>query len=252
MREPVDALDGDLAAFAPLRMPQLYERIAARVIDEIRRGKLNPGSRLPSERELARRLGVGRSTVREAIAALQLQGVVHTRPGSGTMIALDALEQVDVPRPGAHGFTGSSDVSPAALLEARLAIEPRLAAMAAGQGRSDARATELIEEMASVTDLETAAARMRWNETDRLFHRQIGVLADNSVLLAFADHIALLMDEPLWQVMRDESVAPSGRIALHVAEHRMIYEAVVAGRPDAAAFYASEHIKRVRQYMALD
>src|SRR5689334_18166524 len=58
-----------------LHAPQLYERIAARLVDEVRSGALAPGERLPGERELARRLGVGRSSVREAIAALQVDGV---------------------------------------------------------------------------------------------------------------------------------------------------------------------------------
>ena len=72
--------------FRPL---QRYEQIAERLAADIRSGLLAPGERLPSERELARTLEVSRASVREAIAALQLQGVVETRPGAGTFVAAE-------------------------------------------------------------------------------------------------------------------------------------------------------------------
>ena len=90
-----------------------------------------------------------------------------------------------------------------------------------------------------------------WNECDRLFHRQIAVMTDNPVLVALAAHVAAVMDQPLWQRLRDESVAVPGRARLHAAEHRMIYEAIVGADPEAAAFYATQHIQRVRRYMTL-
>ena len=60
------------------------------------------------------------------------------------------------------------------------------------------------------------------------------------------------MDEPLWQRLRDDSIAVPGRTTLHLAEHRMIYEAIAEGDADAAELYAAQHIKRVRRYMTLD
>ena len=74
--------------------PQRYERIAERLAGDIRAGRLAPGERLPGERELARRLEVGRASVREAIGALQVRGVLETRPGSGSFVAADALERL--------------------------------------------------------------------------------------------------------------------------------------------------------------
>ena len=76
-------------------------------------------------------------------------------------------------------------------------------------------------------------------------------MTGNPVLLAFADHVATLMDQPLWQRLRDDSIAVPGRTRIHVAEHRMIYEAIVAGEAEAAAFYSLQHINRVRAYMEL-
>ena len=227
---------------APLHTPQRYERIAERLADDICAGRIGEGERLPSERDLARSLGVGRASVREAIAALGVRGIVETRPGAGSYVVRDARERLrsDAADGQAH------DVSPLALLEARAAIEPSVVRLAAARAQPDPVAEELLALMDREPD------RAAWNRADRLFHRQLAVMADNPVLLAVADQVAALMDQPLWQRLRDDSVAAPGRMALHAAEHRMVYEAIVAGDAQAAAFYAAQHIDRVRRNMTLD
>jgi DNA-binding FadR family transcriptional regulator len=217
--------------FRPL---QRYEQIAERLADDIRSGVLAPGQRLPSERDLARTLEVSRASVREALASLALQGVVETRHGSGTFVV--GLPPSEPPH----------DASPSAVLEARLALEPAVARLAAARGLADETAEKLLVAMeAEPVDIVT------WNASDRLFHRQLAAMTGNPVLLAFADHVASLMDEPLWQRLRDDSIAQPGRTRIHVAEHRMIYEAIVAGDAEAAAFYSVQHLNRVRAYMEL-
>ncbi len=91
-----------------------------------------------------------------------------------------------------------------------------------------------------------------WNDCDRRFHQRIAALTGNPVLADLADRIAAVMDEPLWQRLRDDSIAVPGRTTLHLAEHRMIYEAIAEGDADAAELYAAQHIRRVRRYMTLD
>jgi DNA-binding FadR family transcriptional regulator len=106
--------------------------------------------------------------------------------------------------------------------------------------------------MDDARDLQSPQARANWNDADRLFHRQLGVMTANPVLIAICDYIAELMDQPLWRRLRDESIAVHGRAQIHMAEHRMIYESVSSGDPEVAEFYATEHIRRVRRYMTLD
>jgi DNA-binding FadR family transcriptional regulator len=217
--------------FRPL---QRYEQIAARLADDIRSGVLAPGERLPSERDLARTLEVSRASVREALASLALQGVVETRHGAGTFVV--GLPPSEPPH----------DASPSAVLEARLALEPAVARLAAARAQPDEAAEKLLAAMeAEPMDIAT------WNASDRLFHRQLAAMTGNPVLLAFADHVATLMDQPLWHRLRDDSIAVSGRTRIHAAEHRMIYEAIVDGDAEAAAFYSAQHINRVRTYMEL-
>ncbi len=224
--------------------PQRYERIAERIAAEIRAGRLEPGARLPGERELARRLEVGRASVREAIGALQVRGVLETRPGSGSFVAADALERL---APGAE--LRAHDAGPFDLLETRLLLEPGVAGLAAARGRRDAGAEQLLDAMDAA---EAGGDLVGWNDGDRRFHRQLAVLTANPVLVGVADHVAALMDQPLWQRLRDDSIARPGRARIHAAEHRMIYEAIVDGDPAAASFYATQHLERVRRYMTHD
>src|SRR3954470_17031352 len=150
MSEPVATRSGP--AFEPVRPLQRYEHVAERLAAEIRAGAFAPGERLPAERELARRLGVGRASVREAIAALQLQGIVETRPGSGTFV-VDVPPTADLPH----------DASPSDLLEARELIEPAIARLAAQRGHRDRSAEALLEAMEAASDSGDPQARAGWN-----------------------------------------------------------------------------------------
>ena len=230
---------GDQTTLSPIRHRQRYEHVADRIAADIRAGRLVPGERLPSERDLARRLEVGRASVREAIAALQVAGMLETRPGSGSFVAAGAAERVRE----AH------DASPSDLLEARAMLEPAVARLAARRGLPDEETEALIAAMETAAEDGDLAG---WNDCDRRFHRRIAALTGNAVVLDLADRIAAVMDEPLWQRLRDESVAVQGRTTLHLAEHRMIYEAIAEGDADAAELYATQHIRRVRRYMTLD
>jgi len=229
-----------------VRTLQRYEHVAERLAAEIRSGAYAPGERLPSERELARRLEVGRASVREAIAALQVQGVIETRPGSGSFVAADAAARLPAPSGLPH------DASPSDLLEARLLIEPAIARLAAERGRPDEQCERLLAAMEEAADPGNPDSRAGWNRSDRLFHQRIAELTGNPVLAGIAGHVADLMDQPLWQRLRDDSIATPGHTAIHLAEHQMIYEAIAEGDPDAASLYATQHVKRVRRYMTLD
>jgi DNA-binding FadR family transcriptional regulator len=234
--EPIQSLN---RTEAPLRLRQRYEHVADRIAADIRAGRLAPGDRLPSERDLARRLEVGRASVREAIASLQVAGMIETRPGSGSFVAAEAAERTRE----AH------DASPSDLLEARALLEPAVARLAAQRGRPDPEAESLLAAMEEAADQDDLGG---WNDCDRRFHQRIAALTGNPVLLELADRVAAMMDEPLWQRLRDDSIATPGRTTIHLAEHRMIYEAIAEGDPDAAELYATQHIRRVRRYMHLD
>jgi DNA-binding FadR family transcriptional regulator len=232
----------DQLAVEPLRIPQLYDQIAARLRAEIASGALAPGSRLPSERDLARALEVGRPSVREAIAALKNDGLVETRAGAGTYVSADALTLL-LDAPG----TAPADTSVGALMEARAEIEPRIAALAARRGERDPEAERLLDLMEATESLDDPAARARWRDADRFFHRRLGAMTGNALLAQVADLVATTMDQPLWRRLHDEAVTDLRRARLFAAEHRLVYEAIVHGDEEAAALYAQRHVSRVRR-----
>jgi DNA-binding FadR family transcriptional regulator len=231
-------------AFIPL---QRYEQVAARLRADVREGRVAPGERLAGERDLARRLGVGRASVREAIAALGVEGLLVTRPGAGSFVAVDAVDRVRAASSGA-----SAGASPSDLLEARALLEPAVARLAATRARADTGTEALLAAMDDAERPEDPDVRAAWNTADRQFHRRLATLTDNPVLVALADQVAACMDQPLWQRLRDEAIAVPGRMRLHAAEHRLIYEAILDGEGDAAAFQAARHLHRVRRDMSLD
>jgi DNA-binding FadR family transcriptional regulator len=235
-------------SLGPLHVEQVYEQIARRITQDIRAGLLASGQRLPSERELARQMGVGRSSVREAIGVLQVDGIVETRRGSGSFVAGDAAERL-LAEPSS--VLVAHDASPFALLEARESFEPAITRLAATRARRDDFAERLLADMERLSDPTNPQERAIWSEADRHFHRQIGVMTGNPVVVALYEQIAEIMDQPLWRRLRDDSLSEPGRMRVHIAEHRMIYEAVVEGDLEAAEMYARQHIRRVRRYMTL-
>ncbi|WP_179404996.1 FadR/GntR family transcriptional regulator [Burkholderia guangdongensis] len=236
-------LDG---GFRPL---QIYEQVAERIRDEIRAGRFAPDSRLPSERELAARFKVGRPAVREALGALQNEGLVFTKRNSGSYVvpaALDILTQANGDGIGA----AEPDVSPTSALDVRLILEPAIARLAAAKGRPDRAAERYLAQMETVTDIADPRQRALWNESDRLFHRQLALMTGDPLIVRIAEEVAKTMDQPLWKRLKDDGISDASRIRLYVSEHRLIYEAIVEGDADAAAFYVEQHIRRVRRDIA--
>jgi DNA-binding FadR family transcriptional regulator len=232
---------------------QRYEQIADLLVSELRRGVWRPSERLPGERVLAESYGVGRASIREALAALQLRGLVETRHGAGSFFVADALERLArVEETAPAGLLLTADAGPTAVLEARRILEPEIAALAAHRAYADPEVDALLDTMEASADPSDPEQRRRWSDADRRFHRQFAVATANPVLLAIAEHLAELMDQPLWQQLRDESIAVPGRTTLQLAEHRLIAAAVVEGDPAAARQHATQHIDRARRYMALD
>ena len=116
--------------FQAVATQRLYEQVAGQVTDLVARGEFKPGDRLPPERDLAKLLGVSRPTVREAMIALEIAGLVEVRGGAGAFVTVKAK----------NGTTNGDDKqspvrgrgsSPLELIAARRTIEPEVAALAA-------------------------------------------------------------------------------------------------------------------------
>jgi DNA-binding FadR family transcriptional regulator len=95
--------------------------------------------------------------------------------------------------------------------------------------------------MVHFEDPTDAEHRQRWSDADREFHRQVTYSTGNTALIATAEHVAELIDEPLWRRLHDDAITSAGRTTLYLAEHRLIAAAIAEGDAAAAFHVAEQH-----------
>jgi DNA-binding FadR family transcriptional regulator len=218
-----------LQAVEPRR---LYRQIAEQLRLLIAAGEFPLGSRLPPERDLATQLNVSRPSVREALIALEVEGLVEVRMGSG--IYVTALEPASAARSAAADALGPFDI-----IRARALIEAELAAVAARES-TPALAKRLRGAIKTMED-DIARGTMPLRG-DREFHLALAEASGNAALVRV---VAELFDErnnPLFeQLGRHFENARSWRAA--VTEHRAVVRAVAAGEAAAARRAMQSHLQ---------
>jgi GntR family transcriptional repressor for pyruvate dehydrogenase complex len=205
---------------------RLYRQIADQIADLIERGEYGVGSRLPPERDLARQLKVSRPSVREALIALEVQGYVEVRVGSGVYV-------LGSPRPTAAPSALPEDSGPFELIKARWLIEAECAALAA---RNATRAqVKAIEEALEDMDRERGKGVMPLT-SDRLFHLRIAEASGNSALALVVKTLWDQRTGPLFLRLEHHFDTPA--LWKHaIGEHREIVTAIA--RHDAGAARAA-------------
>ncbi len=220
----------------PVESRRLYLQIADQVRSLIAAGEFAPGSRLPAERELAKRFGVSRPSLREALIALEVEGYVDVRPGSGIMVTTLKSAAPD----------DSSADGPLAILRARSLIEGAIAAEAANDmTRKDIAALEqtLIAIEGEAVDTVALLA------ADRQFHLYIAAKLANKVLLR------LVME---WFDQCENRL--SRQFAIHfdnaktwtsvMNEHRKIVVALETHDPERARKAMRDHLRKAHNRWA--
>jgi GntR family transcriptional repressor for pyruvate dehydrogenase complex len=234
-REAGDTAESDHVrhALRPVRRNRLYEEVVERLRELIDVQGLRPGDRLMSERELAERLGVSRTSVRQALTALEVTGLVDVRHGGGVFLAR-ALDDV---LPSLATELASSYEQLPAVIEVREAIETQTARLAARRRTADdLRAMHAAIEAMELT-IDSAGDPA---DSDADFHTAIVKAARNQLLT----HLWADLSEPIDQTRR-ASLARPGRPPKSLAAHRLIFAAIEAGDEDAAAKRMREHLSVV-------
>lgn len=219
------------SALAVLPSGTPVSEVARRLLDLFTGGSIEPGTRLPPERQLASTLGVGRSAVREALAALEILGIVDVRPGSGTYLAGRASDLLpQTLRWGLLiGAKGTNE-----LLELRSGLEIYIARLAAGRadpGSIGAARGALTRMRESIGDLRTFPA------ADREFHDALARMAGNAVL---DDQLQVVRS--LLQVYADRSVQDEEGASCAIDEHEAVLTAIVDRDEDRAASAMAVHM----------
>jgi DNA-binding FadR family transcriptional regulator len=213
---------------------RLYRQIAAQLSALIASGEFAVGQRLPSERELAAQLGVSRPSLREALIALELEGLVEVRVGAGIWVT--AASGRDPATPVQQEGEG-----PFELLRARWLIEGEIAALAA----REATETELTPIRAALTEMERLEKKHQdFSASDRDFHVSIAASTRNGVLQAVVEDLWDRGRGAMWRLMEHHFQTPALQAA-SVSDHRAILEALVAHDPREARNAMRAHLKRV-------
>ncbi len=221
--------------FEAIRRNKVYEQVASQ-IERLILQKLQPGDKLPSERELAEMLQVSRSSIRDAIRSLELMGLVEPRQGAGTIVR--ELSAESLVNPFANALKRRRALV-SELLDFRKMLEPPLAARAATHASPD-EVSEMEEilhrQEATLSHGEVAIAE------DAEFHYSIALASGNSVVLKVLD---ILMD--LLRDTRERSLQLEGRPQKSLAGHRRILAAIKRHDAEAAKDAMRRHIEDVEE-----
>jgi GntR family transcriptional regulator, transcriptional repressor for pyruvate dehydrogenase complex len=219
---------------APIKSTRIYEEIVRQIKGMIAEGRLKSGDQLPPERDLAEKFLVSRTSVREALRALESVGLIEIRPGEGTFVRQISVEALVEPL---ALVLLSQRAMTSELFEARRLLEPSIAGLAAQ------RATpEEVQEMERILDAQAReiAAGNTGLAQDAMFHAALGTAAHNRAITRI---VHALMD--LLAQSREESIGTPGRPTRSHEDHRRILEAVRSGDAEAAERAMREHVNAV-------
>lgn len=224
-------------ALSRLNRAKLYEQVVERIKAHVEESGLHAGDKLPSERDLAERLGVSRASVKQAIVVLEVQGLLASRHGGGTYLRNDHLDFEPVDELVARRSRLPE------VLEAREALETKLAELAALR-RSEADLAAIDAALQYMTtEIEQGG---HGAEGDRRFHEAITAAANNGLLAEFMRSIDAQIAES-----RKESLRQPGRPSRSLTQHQKIAEAIRNGDQKAAASAMRRHVQTVSKVRLL-
>lgn len=221
----------------PIKRVKLSESIVDMLIEKIKDGSFSPGTKLPPERDLMHQLGVGRSTLREAIQALALMGILEIRAGEGTYIR--NIKRDDIIGP--HILAPLVDEkSIGDFFEARLLVEPQIASLAAVR-RDDSDVLKIQETLIKIEERID-----RHQEVDRWageFHLRIAYASKNIVCARFVEAILSFLVGK-----RTNAEVNKTFLRWELDSHRAIFDSIKAKNSKKAYENMKDHIEDVLQW----
>jgi len=216
----------------------LTSDIYAQLVAQLINGAWSEGQRIPPERELGVQLGVGRTSLREALKALEIMGMIETRLGDGTYVC---NRSEFLSRPLLWAIMGSDSSDPGELIEARRFIESELVSLAASRATTeDVRAIgDCMDEMElHLTD------PVAFQEADINFHLSIAKAAHNRIL-----QNALHLTRNLMQQWIGKALTGEGVSAVALEQHKQIFLAIAKGNADRARAAMCAHLDAMGRYL---
>jgi DNA-binding FadR family transcriptional regulator len=210
------------------------QRIREFILSGVQQGALDPGARLPTERELARRFSVPRNAVRKTLAQLEAEGSITRHVGRGTFLA---------GRP--NGETDAFSVahtSPAELMDARLRIEPALAELIV----TNATPADFERMEACLDRAEKASTLDEFELWDQALHQALAEATHNRFVIRIFEMVTVFRQQAEWGKLKDRIVTP-GRRGKYQEEHRAIVRALKERDAEGARAAVIIHLQHARR-----
>ena len=195
---------------------RLYQQVADQIAGLIQAGRFAVGARLPPERDLAARFGVSRPTVREALVALEIAGLIEVRVSSGAYVC---------PRKDSASTAHLVEAGPSAfeVIKARRLLEPAVAAEAA-LARTKAELMELAKAM-ELFERHRKGTHWEMLEADRIFHLCIARAAHNERIVRVVENFWQDMFSPIFAILSSRTNLAEKK-ALTMNDHRTIFSCI--------------------------
>ncbi len=233
-------------SFTQLNEVQRPRHVIDQILSSIQDGSLKAGERLPAEAKLAELTGVGRTSVREALAALRLMGVIETRVGDGSYVRT-AVAGDAIPEGIAEEIAGAISKSEEALQlqEARAVFEAGMVRLAATRW-SPEKAAEFAELLSRMAEAAESEGYTHYIRLHRDFHLMLAQATDNAIVEQTERSFLEYMDHEGWQDTERQFYLPNRADYLKqsVEEHRAIVDAVRAGDAGRASELVHTHFAR--------
>jgi len=229
-------VDQDL--FESVKPRRLSDSAVDQILGLVNAGQLAPGSRMPPERELITRLGVSRTSLREAIRILETLGVLRVVPGRGTWVREDYQQ----PKLGETiAWLPSHEHDVMQLFEVRETLEVKAAQLAAERATAD----ELVSMSVSIQRLQEAIAAGDYDgmlAADSMFHEALGAASGNALLVELLGHVYSMV-----QRVRKALIAMPGRPEAILREHISVMEAILSRNARLAAKAIQTHDRKAEE-----
>lgn len=224
----------------PIESSKLYLSAVSQIAEAISRGRWNPRDKLPSERELAQIFNISRSSVRQALTALESVGVIYKKVGVGSFVTAGALEVISQKIISELVTEGD----PMMLVEARQVLEPGIAKLAA-QYRDDedlARLEAALHRM-ELSDHDNPSAA-DFIDADIDFHLAIALASHNPLLIRLFEEVTDRMRHRVW--LKAAIPVVSRRAQQYQAQHRSLYESIRNKEVAKARRVMADHLRNIR------
>ena len=225
--------------FQQIKTKKIYEEIIEQIRILIAKGELKPGDKLPSERELSESLGVSRASVREALSALEVLGIVEVRPGEGTFVR-EVVEKSFQPLTLLFLLDTALE-----LLEVRKILEAGAVALAAE--RSTAEDIRRLEDALKKMEEDLKHGDLG-DEADYLFHYDLALASHNSLLVRLMNSIADTMRQTV-KINRQRLFKTPGMPESLYKHHLEILNAIKARDKERAQKALVEHLTVAEEKM---